>query len=398
MINAELKPLNSIAEIVRGVTFARNDASQFPIEEFLPVLRAGNIQAELLLNEDLLFVPERIISAKQRLRADDIVMCTSSGSSSIVGKSAFLESDWNGSFGAFCVAVRANKEVCLPRYLFHYLQTSAFRYWTRKSSGINIKNIRKSELDNVIIPLPVREKQYRIATILDKADAIRRKRKQFLIQADELLKSVFLKIFGNPVSNPYGWSRGTIRDLVREVKYGTSQRASTDTGQYKILRMGNITYSGQLDIADLKYVDIEPNSVEKYTVRKGDILFNRTNSKELVGKTTVFDLDEAFAYAGYLVRARVNECADPYYISGFLNSDYGKFTLRSMCKSIIGMANINAQDFQNISILIPPVNLQRKYRDLHEVVRNQSKKWQKALEEANTLAASFSQRAFRGEL
>lgn len=282
-------------------------------------------------------------------------------------------------------------------YLFWWLTHNRARI-EALGNGATFKEISKAVVSRMSIPLPPVEEQRRIAAILDKADVIRRQRKMFLDYADEFLKSVYLEMFGHPVSNLYDWPRGTIRDLVREVKYGTSQKSSKDTGQYNILRMGNITYSGQLDIADLKYVDIEPNSVEKYTVRKGDILFNRTNSKELVGKTTVFDLDETFAYAGYLVRARVNECADPYYISGFLNSDYGKFTLQSMCKSIVGMANINAQDFQNIAILIPPINRQREYRHVHDVVRNQSERWRTALEEANSLAASFSQRAFRGVL
>lgn len=282
-------------------------------------------------------------------------------------------------------------------YLFWWLKHSRARI-EALGSGATFKEISKAVVSQISIPLPPVEEQRRIAEILDKADAIRRKWEQFLTYSNELLKSVFLEMFGDPVSNSQGWPLGSIRDLVREVKYGTSQKASKHTGKYKILRMGNITYSGQLDLADLKFVDIEPNSVEKYTVRKDDILFNRTNSKELVGKTTVFDRDETFAYAGYLVRARVNEYADPYYISGFLNSDYGKFKLQSMCKSIVGMANINAQEFQNISILIPPISRQKEYRDLRDFIRNQSRKWRTALEEANTLAASCSQLAFRGEL
>ncbi len=91
------------------------------------------------------------------------------------------------------------------------------------------------------------------------------------------------------------------------------------------------------------------------------MLFNRINSKELVGKTAVYNQDTPIAYAGYLVRLRTNERANSKYISVFLNSPYGKLTLQGMCKSIVGMANINAQELQDIKIPIPPLPLQNKF-------------------------------------
>ena len=150
-------------------------------------------------------------------------------------------------------------------------------------------------------------------------------------------------MFGDTVTNPKGWEVGTIRDLVSEVKYGTSKPA-VDNGKYIYLRMNNITYSGCMDYTDLKYIDVEDKEIEKYVVRKGDVLFNRTNSKELVGKTAVFKEDTPMIIAGYIIRVRPNERSNPEYISGFLNSSYGKRTLLDMCKAIVGQENINAQE------------------------------------------------------
>ena len=169
-------------------------------------------------------------------------------------------------------------------------------------------------------------------------------------------------MFGDPVTNPMGWERGTIRDIVTEVKYGTSKPAN-EHGQYPYLRMNNITFDGQLDLSDLKYIDLQGIELEKCIVRKGDILFNRTNSKELVGKTCVFNLNEPMVIAGYIIRIRLNEKAISLYLSALLNSEYGKKTLRTMCKTIIGQANINAQELQNIEILIPPISLQNQFAD-----------------------------------
>nr|WED69179.1 hypothetical protein PJ912_03420 [Pectobacterium colocasium] len=96
---------------------------------------------------------------------------------------------------------------------------------------------------------------------------------------------------------------------------------------YPILRMGNITYNGAIDVSDLKYITLNEKEKLKYLVAKGDLLFNRTNSKELVGKTAVYDRDEPVAIAGYLIRVRTNDKGNSYYLSGYLNSSHGKKNL-----------------------------------------------------------------------
>src|SRR5262249_12089968 len=154
------------------------------------------------LSDDLIYVPRTKVTARQLLRSGDIVICTSSGSADVVGKTAFAERDWHGSFGAFCAGIRANPKKCDPAYLFNYLRSPNFRSWTQRSSGANIKNIRKSELDLFEIPLPTLAEQRRITAILDKARGVSRKCETALATADELLKAVFLEMFGDPAENP----------------------------------------------------------------------------------------------------------------------------------------------------------------------------------------------------
>ena len=95
--------------------------------------------------------------------------------------------------------------------------------------------------------------------------------------------------------------------------------------------------------------------------RKGDLLFNRTNTKEFVGKTTVFNLKQTMVVAGYIIRVRFKEGYSPEYVSGYLNSSYGKFLLRKMAKGAVHQANINAQEFQSIAVLDAPKENQDKY-------------------------------------
>lgn len=254
--------------------------------------------------------------------------------------------------------------------------------------------INKSRFSELKIPCPPLEEQKRIATILDKADGIHKKREQAIKLADDFLRAKFLEMFGTPANNIHRFPKGTIRDLVDSVNYGTSAKASIDSGEYPILRMGNITYQGRWDFTDLKYLDLSVKEKDKYLVKEDDLLFNRTNSKELVGKTAVYEEDRPMAFAGYLIRVRPNSIGNNYYISGYLNSIHGKITLMNMCKSIVGMANINAQELQNIEILIPPKHLQDEYEIIYKKIKKGLSIYDKSAMQLQLLASNLSNKYF----
>lgn len=174
-------------------------------------------------------------------------------------------------------------------------------------------------------------------------------------------------MFGNFPNNPKEWNCGTIRDVVQDVRYGSS-RPAVDGGKYPYLRMNNITYDGELDLSEIKYIDVPDKELDKCTVKNGDVLFNRTNSKELVGKTCLYNKNESMVLAGFIIRVRVNEKVLPEFLVAFLNMSFSKKMLYNMCKTAIGQANINAQEMQNIKLYIPPLALQRKYVALKKQV------------------------------
>lgn len=167
-------------------------------------------------------------------------------------------------------------------------------------------------------------------------------------------------MFGTYPENQFEWDLATIRDVVTDVRYGTS-RPAVEGGAYQYLRMNNITYGGELDLSDIKRIDVPESELPKCTVRRGDVLFNRTNSKELVGKTCVYDRDETMVLAGFVIRVRVGEKVLPEFLSAFLNTDFSKQMLLGMCKAAIGQANINAQEMQSIGIYLPPIELQNQF-------------------------------------
>lgn len=279
-------------------------------------------------------------------------------------------------------------------YLYHCMMFYSPRLQAL-GNGATFKEVSKKIVENFEIPLPPLDEQKRIAAILDKADGLRRKRASAIQRTDTLLRSVFLDMFGDPVTNPKGWKIGTIRELLREAKYGTSQKANEDGLGIPVLRMGNITYGGEIDLSALKHVEMPKAEYSKYTTKKDDILFNRTNSKELVGKTAVVTFDEPMAIAGYLVRARINHRADPYYIGAYLNSAHGKTTLQSMCKSIVGMANINAQELQNIKVHIPPIDIQKAFRAKVEIIMRNQNFQKELLRKQTSLMSALVQQSFK---
>lgn len=390
--------VGDIAEQLRGVSYGKEDASRVPREDYLPVLRAGNITEEGLVFDDLVYVPSARISQKQLVRKGDVVIAASSGSLDVVGKAAPATSAFNGGFGAFCKVLRPNSKVDAS-FFAHFFKTGDYRKKISSlAAGANINNLKNGHLDDLEIPLPPLSEQRRIAAILDQAEALRTQRRAALAQLDSLTQSLFLDMFGDPVTNSKGWPVGQIADLLESASYGTSEKSSS-TGAYPVLRMNNLTRAGELDLTDLKYMDLPPSAFDRYLAKPGDVLFNRTNSAELVGKTAMVPAGApALAYAGYLVRLRVNAKNEPVYLTRFLNTGYAKRMLRGMCKSIVGMANINAKEIQAMKIALPPLPLQQTFATRVLAVEALKAQHRAALAELDGLFASLQQRAFAGSL
>lgn len=172
-------------------------------------------------------------------------------------------------------------------------------------------------------------------------------------------------MFGLPERNTHNYEIATITDVVKDVHYGTAKKASED-GRYIYIRMNNITYDGEMDLTDIKRIDVPEKDLAGCMVQEGDVLFNRTNSKDLVGKTCHFTGDEPMIIAGYIIRLRMNGKVLPEYVSTFMNLDRSKKLLYSMAKGAVGQANINAKEVQLIPIVIPPESVQQDFLKLRK--------------------------------
>ena len=243
-------------------------------------------------------------------------------------------------------------------------------YVMSSATGARMPRTDMKALMSLHVPLPPLDEQRRIVGILNRAAKIERLRSQARERLQELIPALFIKMFGDPVVNPMRWKVHALGEFCTSTQYGTSRKANDRSEGVPVLRMGNITYHGDLDCTDLKCVTLSGSEFKKYALRPGDILFNRTNSKELVGKTGVWDGRFEAVAASYFIRLRLDETrVFPTYLWAFMNSAAIKTRLFAMARGAIGQANINAKELRSLPLPVPPVSLQQRYEAIVEVAR-----------------------------
>ena len=299
---------------------------------------------------------------------------------------AYLRKAAVAPFDGICsgdITVIAPKDNLSPRLLPFIIQNDAlFEHAITNSAGSLSPRVKWQSLSQFEFELPSIAKQEDLADILWTAQETRSHYRQLLTACDDVVKSQFVEMFGGPDPTESDCPPVTIGELAADIRYGTSKKAS-DSGEFKYLRMNNMTDDGRLDLSDLKYIDLSGAELENAKVVRGDLLFNRTNSREKVGKTCVFNKNEPMVIAGYIVRVRFDERVEPGYVSAFLNSSYGKGLLRKMAKGAVGQANISAKEMAKIELPLPPIELQRSFLDFAASVDKSKFAVQKALDELN---------------
>jgi type I restriction enzyme S subunit len=207
-------------------------------------------------------------------------------------------------------------ERCHPDYIAHLVKAAepTILKWVRATTADNfsIENLRSLE-----IPLPPLDEQRRIAAILDKANALRRKRKHALDLLDSLTNSLFLDVFGDPLSNPKHFPVSAFEQLLElPPNFGSMIPPKTDALEWVSLRVANIQ-NWALTLADTKYIDLPPDSVDRHTLRDGDIILARAiASEEHLGKCVVVrPAGRKWAFDSHLMRIRLNtQKIDPVYV------------------------------------------------------------------------------------
>jgi len=410
--------VNQIATLIRGVSYKKSEVVEAPKEGFVPILRATNIQDEkLILDSDLVYAPEERVKQEQKLTPGDVVICISSGSKHLVGKAAQLTKEWDGSFGTFCAAARFSPGVN-PQYAGFFFSSPNYREEIRKkSSGININNLRASDIAEIAFPLPPLPEQERIVarieelfTQLDAGVAsLRRVQAALKRYKVSVLKAAVEGRLRNGKSGieyeelPEGWRWVTIGDITASMKNGLYKPREfyADEG-VACLRMYNIE-DGEIVWKDIKRMVLTEDELETYRLIPGDILVNRVNSRELVGKAAVIPSGlETIVYESKNIRLRIKQdLADSHYINfcfGAFRRNYFNFH----AQQVVGMASINQTQISEMPIPLPPLHEQQLI--VAEVERRLSLVLQieaaveAGLKRAERLRQAILKRAFEGKL
>ena len=380
--------IGDVCDILNGYAFKSENYASSGIR----IIRISNVQKGYIEDTTPAFYPIETADLDRFMLEQGDLLVSLTGN---VGRVAILGKELlPAALNQRVACLRLKSDKISKNYLFHILNSNFFeQQCIMASNGVAQKNLSTEWLKNYEVPCYERDQQEKIVMVLSTIQSVISGRKHELQKLDDLVKARFVEMFGIYPANPKGWETGTIRDVVSDVRYGSS-RPAVDGGKYPYLRMNNITYGGELDLSDTKRIDIPDNELDKCTVRRGDVLFNRTNSKELVGKTCVYNRDDMMVLAGFVIRVRVSERILPEFLSEFLNTEFSKQMLLAMCKTAIGQANINAQEMQNIGLYLPPIELQRKFVQFKEQTDKSKAVIQKALDETQLLFDSLMQQYF----
>jgi len=148
-------------------------------------------------------------------------------------------------------------------------------------------------------------------------------------------------------------------NLLKNTQYGLSVRGEKQ-GKYPILRMNNLL-NGKIVVDDLQYIEVDERTFKKFKLKNGDILFNRTNSFELVGKTSLFSLKDDFVFASYLIRLELNEeIISPNFFNFYFNWEVTQSRLKYLATRGVSQSNISATKLKTFSLPLPPLPVQQK--------------------------------------
>lgn len=367
-------------------------------------MRTKNIQ-ESLDCKDVWGVSENFVRRPEQILKEGDILVSSANSWNLVGKCCWIPKlPWKSTFGGFVSALRADTKQIDPRFLYWWFsldRTQALlRSFGQKTTSIS--NLNAERCLNLDVPLPPLPEQRRIAAILDQADALRAKRREALAQLDGLTQSIFMEMFGDPATNPKAWARLTLNELMDENgPQNGLYKPSTDYGTgIPILRI-DAFYDGVVTKLDtLKRVRLSESELSLYGLRFEDIVINRVNSIEYLGKSALIPkLNEHTVFESNMMRFTVmRDVVEPGYVVQFLQTKYIKSQIISCSKNAVNQSSINQQDVKSFQVNVPPLTLQQTFATRIQAVETLKATHQVALAELDSLFACLQHRAFRGEL
>ena len=375
--------------------------------ELVKLSEQGYVDNELFISEDLYKTFKKEFGVPQK---NDLLI---SGVGTI-GVPYVISDEKEFYFKDGNVIWLKNKGVFDASYMYYLYKTVFIDNQIHSmSAGTTVDTYTIINAKNTIIPLPPLSEQQRIVERIEELFAKLDEAKERLQEAADsfaVRKAAILhKAFTGELTKQWrrengvsdeSWEEKTIGEICSSLKYGTSKKSSDD-GEVVVLRMGNLQ-NGEIDWSNLAYTSDEED-IKKYLLKSGDVLFNRTNSPELVGKTSIYRGEMPAIYAGYLIKLDYEKnIVVGDYLNYYLNSSKAKEYYMQVKTDGVSQSNINAKKIGEFEIPLPTLSEQheivRLINDLLARERAAQQAAEQALASIDLMKKSILARAFRGEL
>ena len=383
--------LGSLIEQVRGVSYKPDDLHGTLNEGSITLLRANNIKDGKLNFNDVVYVDKKKVSEKQILRAGDILICASSGSKELVGKAAYVECDLPMTFGAFCKVVRPKIEC--PQYIGHFFNSPYYRERIANSAaGANINNIRNEHIDVLEIVWPSLEEQHSAVQVLDKISELIALRKEQLAKLDQLIKSRFIELFGDPLSNDKGWQKVLITAVCNAIFGG-----GTPSKSHPEYFTGSIPWVSPKDMKSSVISDSIDHITEEAIAHSTTNLVP-ANSVLMVIRSGI--LKHTLPVAINSVPVTINQDMKAFVPNEAVKTEflmhYFKAIENDVLSGVRGVTadNIDFKAFQKRTVIVPPIALQEQFAAFVEQTDKSKLAIQQSLDKLELLKKSLMQEYF----
>lgn len=297
-----------------------------------------------------------------------------------------------------------SNESLVEKEFLHFLMLNTLDEMAEHAHGIAMKHITKGKFEAIEVSIPNLSEQRRIVArikeCMDRVNEVEELREKTRLEASCLELAAFHDAIEEGIFKR-GWIFGTLGDVALSFRYGTSDKAHTEKVGTPVLRMGNIE-NGYLNYSGLKYIQLNDRELSKYRLKSGDVLINRTNSLELVGKAAMFKQDEGeWVYASYLVCVDVDRTRImPEFVTAVINSRMGRNFVLATARRAIGMVNINAKEMARFPMPLPPMKEQIEIVERLRALRICAQALRNEIDDPaiGQIRLAFLRKAFAGEL
>lgn len=338
--------------------------------------------------------------ARQRVRAGDVLVSTVRPNLNAV---ALVPDSLDGSVASsgFCV-LRPRPELLWAMYLFHFVRSPKMvRYLSRLATGASYPAVTEHIIMDAVLSLPSISDQQHLAAALGAADRVIAKRRRALALTDDLMRATFLEMFGDPITNPKNWDTAPLEGLLLEgPQNGLYVPASEYGSGTPIVRIDSYSRTVPISWQLLKRARLNHVQQRSYALGDGDVLINRVNTTELVGKSAlVSGMLEPSVFESNMMRCRPDRTQVlGEYLLFELNSERVVRQIATRVKPAVNQASINQGDVMSLSIRRPPLSVQEQFVRALRKIHSARAMQESALAESERLFASLQHRAFQGEL